>query len=166
MTACAGDWVEIQSKEEILAALDKNGRLEGLPFMPQMFEYCGQRFRVQSRAYKTCDTVSGHYAGRRLSDAVHLDIRCNGQAYGGCQAGCLISWKSAWLRPVDGPVQAPHTVDGGRSPFDDSRWQDQCTEQDVWRATTYKDAVGEGRYSCQATELLNYTAPLTHRSES
>ena len=56
----AGDWVEVRSKEEILRSLDKNGRLEGLPFMPQMFQYCGQRFRVFKRAHKTCDTDSGN----------------------------------------------------------------------------------------------------------
>jgi hypothetical protein len=62
----AGDWVEVRSKEEILKTLDKNGRLEELPFMPQMFDYCGQRFRVYKRARKTCDTVSGCYVGRNL----------------------------------------------------------------------------------------------------
>src|SRR5512139_660367 len=97
----AGDWVEVRSREDILATLDKSGRLDGLPFMPQMFQYCGQRFMVRSRAYKTCDTVSGHYRGRRLRDAVHLDIRCDGSAHGGCQANCLIFWKSAWLKPVE-----------------------------------------------------------------
>ena len=30
MTLSAGDWVEVRSKEEILATLDKNGRLEEL----------------------------------------------------------------------------------------------------------------------------------------
>ena len=59
-------WVEIRSKDEILATLDMSGRLDGLPFMPQMFKYCGQRFRIFKSAYKTCDTVSGHYAGRRM----------------------------------------------------------------------------------------------------
>ena len=34
----AGQWVEVLSKEEILSTLDKNGQLDGLPFMPQMFE--------------------------------------------------------------------------------------------------------------------------------
>src|SRR5262245_7497526 len=92
----AGDWVEVRSKDEILATLDKNGRCEDLPFMPQMFDYCGRRFRVHSRAYKTCDTVSGHYVGRRLPEGVHLSIRCDGRSYGGCQAGCLIFWKSIW----------------------------------------------------------------------
>src|SRR5215470_17598786 len=101
MRARVGDWVEVLSKEEILRTLDENGRLDKLPFMPQMFNYCGQRFRIYKTAYKTCDTVSGHYAGRRLEDGYHLNLRCDGQAYGGCQAGCLIFWKAAWLKPVD-----------------------------------------------------------------
>ena len=50
MTLCAGDWVEVRSKEEILATPDKNGRLDGMPLMPQMLEYCGQRFQVYRRA--------------------------------------------------------------------------------------------------------------------
>jgi len=159
MQTCAGDWVEVRSKEEILRTLDKNGRLDELPFMPQMFEHCGHRFRVRSSAYKTCDTVSGHYVGRRVPDAVHLDVRCDGQAYGGCQAGCLIFWKTAWLKPVDGLVRAPHNL-GDLSQIDDSPRQDSRAERDVWRATKSDGADGETRYSCQATELLNYTAPL------
>jgi hypothetical protein len=54
----AGDWVEVRSKTEILMSLDEKGRFQGLPFMPQMFQYCGQRFRVYKRAHKTCDTVN------------------------------------------------------------------------------------------------------------
>ena len=42
----AGDWAEVRSKEEILAPLDGNGCLDGLPFMPKMFKWCGQRFQV------------------------------------------------------------------------------------------------------------------------
>src|ERR1044071_1652973 len=94
----AGDFVEVRSKEEILSTLDENGQLENLPFMPQMFQYCGKTFRVYKRAHKTCDTVNKP-AGRRMSNAVHLEgIRCDGQANGGCQAGCLIFWKVAWLK--------------------------------------------------------------------
>ena len=104
MTLCAGDWVEVRSKEEILATLDKNGRLDGMPLMPQMLEQCGKRFQIHRRAHKTCDTISGHYANRRVPDGIHLGHRCDGKAYGGCQAACLIFWKEAWLKPVDGPA--------------------------------------------------------------
>src|SRR5262249_35222364 len=53
----AGDLVEVRSEPEILATLDAEGRLDGLPFMPEMLQYCGQRFRVFKSAHKTCDTA-------------------------------------------------------------------------------------------------------------
>jgi hypothetical protein len=161
MKAHAGDWVEVLSKEEILRTLDKNGRLDELPFMPQMFRYCGQRFRIYKTAHKTCDTVSGHYAGRHLQDGYHLNIRCDGQAYGGCQAGCLIFWKGAWLRPVDGPAQVQYAPKRVLSQGEEATSSPRCTESDVVAATKKQQgAGGDARYSCQATELLNYTKPL------
>ncbi len=62
----AGELVEVRSKAEILMTLDQHGRLDGLPFMPEMFRYCGQRFRVYKRAHKTCDFVT-HTGIRKLS---------------------------------------------------------------------------------------------------
>ena len=108
MNPCAGDWIEVRSKEEILSTLDENGRLDGLPFMPQMFQYCGQRLQVFKRAHKTCDTVN-QTGGRSLAGGVHLQTRCDGKAYGGCEAACLIFWKEAWLKRVTEP-SSPGTV--------------------------------------------------------
>ena len=153
MTLCAGDWVEVRSKEDILATLDENGRLEGLPFMPQMFKWCGQRFQVYKRAHKTCDTVSGNYVGRLLPNGIHLDLRCDGQAHGGCQAACLIFWKEAWLKPVDQTSLARTFARNGAP--------SGCTEADVAAATQAPSEGAKIRYSCQATELLNFTQPLT-----
>ena len=93
--------MEVRSAAEILDTLDEQGRLDGLPFMPEMLEFCGRRIRVQSRAHKTCDTIlaSGF---RQMESAVHLrELRCDGSSHGGCQAACLLFWKNAWLRPVD-----------------------------------------------------------------
>jgi hypothetical protein len=157
----AGDWFEVLSKEEILATLDRNGRLDGLPFMPQMFKYCGQRFRIYKTAYKTCDTVSGRYDGRRLEDGYHLSLRCDGLAYGGCQAGCLIFWKSAWLKQVDGPTQVRYVPKRINLSGEEAASSPQCTESVVLGATRRQDAGEDARYSCQATELLNYTKPLS-----
>src|SRR5919201_470703 len=91
----SGDLVEVRSEREILATLDERGELDSLPFMPEMLPYCGRRFRVFKVAHKTCDTIE--YAGvglRRMRNAVHLEnLRCDGSAHDGCQAGCLIFWK-------------------------------------------------------------------------
>jgi hypothetical protein len=161
MTLPAGAWVQVRSKEEILSTLDEEGRLDGLPFMPQMFKWCGQRFQVYKRAHKTCDTVTGASTGewlaRRLPNAVHLDLRCDGEAYGGCQAACLIFWKEAWLRPIEQNSFA--SAEGGPTPIKRSAG---CTEGAVWDATKLDgqpEAKGP-RYVCQATELPGYTQPL------
>lgn len=154
----AGDWVEVRSKEEILGTLDSRGRLEELPFMPEMFRYCGQRFRVYKRAHKTCDTVS-RTGGRRLKDAVHLELRCDGEAHGGCQAACLLFWKTAWLKPVDGPGEAS----SGRDRSTDTPAPDSCTEEHVRVAASRNDPAaepGETVYVCQATELTRITEYL------
>jgi hypothetical protein len=158
----AGDWVEVRSKEEILSSLDKDGRLDGLPFMPQMFKYCGRRFKVYKRAHKTCDTVT-NTGGRWLRSGIHLDLRCDGEAYGGCQAACLIFWKDAWLKRVDETANTVTSSLGNecerKSHFPDQR---RCTEEDVYRGTRVlgTDAGGDIRYTCQATELPHFTTLL------
>ena len=155
----SGDWVEIRTKEEILQTLDGNGRLDELPFMPSMLQYCGRRFRVFKRAHKTCDTVND-YKGRRMNNTVHLDgVRCDGKAYGGCDAACLIFWKEAWLKKVEGPDSmtrvdyeqpARLAVGGG------------CREEDVWAGTKAGDSWDPENptYACQATQVPAATRPL------
>lgn len=158
-----GQWVEVRSKQEILRTLDKNACLDGMPFMPEMFAWCGQRFRVVKSAHKTCDTVFP-VRGRSLNDSVHLGTRCDGSAHGGCQAGCLIFWKSAWLKPaaapghhgasVSLPVPSVSTVvEGAQATV--------CTESDVRRAARMpQDGDADPTYVCQATRLPYFTSDL------
>ena len=153
LNLCAGEWVEVRSKDEILRTLDKDGRLEGLPFMPEMFAFAGRRLRVAKRAHKTCDTVFP-IRGRRMADAVHLETRCNGQAHGGCEAGCLIFWKEAWLKRIsDGPAGADKPISEPGT----------CTEEDVNRATRVSGDKNEAdpTYVCQATQLPYFTTELS-----
>ena len=139
-----GEIVEVRSEAEILATLDGRGELESLPFMPEMLQFCGRRFRVDKLAVKLCDTIgaTGMY---RMRNAVHLAAaRCDGQAHGGCQAGCLIYWKEAWLRRVPAGEPGPAPAPG-------------CTLPTLTAATLRPAdpaAPGEERYACQATELV------------
>jgi len=148
----AGEWVQVRSKEEILSTLDKNGQLDAMPFMPEMFRFCGQRMKVYKRAHKTCDPVNG-LGGRRMDDTVHLEgLRCDGAAHAGCQAGCLIFWKEAWLKR-----------DSDTSPADVVRTADGCTEQDVLAGTIASAPQApqeEPIYVCQATRVSYATRPL------
>src|SRR5579872_1945516 len=151
----AGELVEVRSRDEILATLDANGRLENLPFMPEMLRYCGRRMRVYKRAHKTCDNIKA-WSMRRVKDAVHLeDIRCDGADHGGCQAGCMIFWKEAWLKRVsdaDGSSGAVARLNRQASGRADTLVQITTT------ASTWTN--GEPVYSCQATELRAFTSDL------
>jgi len=157
-----GDWVEVRSKDEILRTLDKAGYLDGMPFMPEMFAFCGKRFQVYKRAHKTCDTVFP-VRGRRVPNAVHLQTRCDGSAHGGCQASCLLFWNDAWLRPVNGDFPQRESGRTYKSEEPSSRESDNvdCTEPNVWAATTATNASGpDPVYVCQATRLPYFTKDL------
>ena len=92
MSLRVGDLVEIRSEAEILATLDERGELDGLPFMPEMLKFCGQRLTVHKVAHKLCDTLT-KTGLRRMDSAVHLlGARCDGSAHGGCQTACSMYW--------------------------------------------------------------------------
>lgn len=157
----AGDWVEVRSKQEILASLNSAGQLDNLPFMPEMLAFCGRRFQVSKRAHKTCDPVNGLH-GRRMTSAVHLeDLRCDGSAHDGCQAGCLFFWKEAWLKPADGPSATAGQRLPEAAAQADSGSTTVCSEQDVHATTRSRGADGEVTYVCQATRVAAATTPIS-----
>jgi len=156
----AGDWVEVRSREEILATLDQNGRLENLPFMPEMLQYCGQKLRVFKRADKTCDYIQ-RWSIRRIKNAVHLEgIRCDGMGHDGCQAGCLIFWKEAWFKRAgnsNSVVPAESLRQAAASPGNGGL----CTIESLLAASHSKNAEGETVYSCQATDVPKFTSYMS-----
>src|SRR5690606_2248934 len=153
----AGDVVEVRAPHEILATLDERGELDSLPFMPGMLRYCGRRFTVAKVAHKTCDTITGT-GYRRMDDAVHLaGVRCDGSAHDGCQAACLIYWKTAWLRPVTPAAPHPTDLGGAEGPA-----PQPPAPGGVGRLLPLLTSASRGgpapdgspTYRCQATELL------------
>ncbi|HEY2434202.1 MAG TPA: hypothetical protein VGI12_16115 [Vicinamibacterales bacterium] len=149
-----GEVVVVRSAEEILATLDADGRLDGMPFMPEMLPFCGQEFTVLKRAHKACDTITrGIWRLRRVDDAVHLSTRCDGAAHGGCEAACMLFWKEAWLKRAASKDDAPPP---DRTPA--------CSAATLVERTQVvgTDADGKGpTYACQATELLNASHPMS-----
>jgi hypothetical protein len=159
-----GDWIEVRSRDEILSTLDEQGCLDSLPFMPEMLQYCGKRFRVYKSAHKTCDTIK-EYKLRRMTNAVYLEsLRCDGEAHGGCQAGCLLFWKEAWLKPVSGSESKDDSPETLSETFGEIGSEGSLCNLDVLvRATQVPaadGATGKERYRCQATDLLQATTPL------
>jgi hypothetical protein len=151
-----GDLVEVKSAEEILASLDADGSIGGLPFMPEMLRFAGQRFRVSNRAELACDTIRTWSKTRRVRDAVHLDdLRCDGSFHGGCQAGCRLYWKESWLKPA--------AADGSRQPAEPGAGG--ATPELLLAGTTQKGPQVDGagtRFRCQATEMYRASEPM-HR---
>jgi hypothetical protein len=137
----AGDWVEVKSPKEIAETLDAEGTLEGLPFMPEMLETCGRRFRVLRPAEKTCiEIADGDYVIREFSnnDVVLLEgLRCSGKDHDGCQRLCMFFWKSAWLRKVEGDESLAVADKAGLTAL----------------RSRLKTMTAPGRYFCQSTEL-------------
>ncbi|WP_432986458.1 hypothetical protein [Dactylosporangium sp. CA-233914] len=84
---------------------------------------------------------------RKMENAVHLQgLRCDGGGHGGCQAGCMIFWKNAWLRKIEGAeaaAPAPEAPAGVKTL--------PLIEINA-RGAAFED--GAERFKCQATELL------------
>jgi hypothetical protein len=132
--------VEVKSCHEILQTLDAEGKLEGLPFMPEMVAHCGKQIRVHRRADRTCVAGLGF---RRLNATVFLhESRCDGSDHGGCQRACMLFWKEAWLRPA--PRTPSHVADPAR----------EARAGETLRRLVTRRA---DRYVCQSTELAGAT---------
>jgi hypothetical protein len=154
MTLKAGTLVEVRSRDEILETLDADGTYEKMPFMPEMLRHCGKRYRVAAVAHKTCDSAY-KTGGRRLENAVHLDeLRCDGSAHGGCQATCLLFWKTPWLKVVDERTSEARALGGAVAGAGVS--EEALAAATVQRGTTSPEPI----YVCQATQLYHATTLL------
>jgi len=144
-----GDLVQVRSPQEILQTLDADGALGGLPFMPEMVEFSGRVFRVARRVLKTCSYgTSSTMLAFNADDVVILDSpRCSGVEHDGCPKMCVIFWREAWLRKLDGRAQElnpePKSVDALRA-----------------RLKTKSDPA---RYFCQASELFSAGHQLSRK---
>jgi hypothetical protein len=133
-----GDEVEIRSLAEIAATLDAEGKLDGLPFLPEMQRFCGGRFRVHSRAERIY--LDHFYYIARLKNTVLLEsVRCDGAAHADCQMNCLLFWKEAWLKP--GNAESRESRVESLPDFDP-------------RPSTLDQPDTTERFCCQATELV------------
>jgi hypothetical protein len=153
-----GDVVEVRTPAEILATLDSDGSLDAMPFMPEMLRYSGKRFTVSRRVEKICDTVKteGPPKSRRLRDTVLLeDLRCDGSGHDGCQAGCRLYWKEAWLRRVDPGAESENRTSDRVAQLEELTREAARTAREV-------DGSSSELYRCQATEASRASEPLSN----
>jgi 2-polyprenyl-6-methoxyphenol hydroxylase-like FAD-dependent oxidoreductase len=136
-----GDRVVVRSAQEILATLDAQGRLDAMPFMPEMSAHIGQEMQVARRMERTCVEGPGL---RGLNDTLALEgARCDGAMHDGCQRGCVLFWKAAWLRPADQPVKLNPAAEAAA----------------LQRLAALPTRIGDA-YTCQSTQLEASTHPL------
>ena len=144
----SGDIVEVCSFEEIAATLDAAGSYEGIPFMNEMREYCGRRFRVFKRADKICVETTYFMDLRRLRNAVTLEeVRCDGSDHDGCKRMCLVFWKECWLKPAAEGVAPEAPID----------WVSVLARK---KSSAQPPVDPAKTYTCQATALAHATEPL------
>lgn len=132
-----GEVVEVRGEAEILATLDANGTLEGLPFIAEMLRYCGKRFRVLRHV--TNIIVEGVGAGRIRNTAILAGVTCDGEANEGCRRTCPLLWKEAWLKRVNG-----------------NNVQNETGDSVLWAAEDR--LVSEVKPVCQSVNLLKATS--------
>jgi hypothetical protein len=87
----------------------------------------------------------------KMTDAVHLagaGARCDGGAHGGCQAACLLYWKTAWLKPVDAAADSAGRFDASNDADGAARLLPLLLINSRKESTDDIEA-----YSCQATQM-------------
>lgn len=152
-----GDLVEVLPAAQILATLDDTGSLEGVPFMPEMLAHLGRHFTVEARLERACDTIHGSGLRRMPNTVVLDDLRCGGSGHGGCQAGCRLFWKEAWLRRVSPRTRPQQDSD------EKSRAELERLARQNARVKRAESSNGTWVYRCQATEFVRATEPVSWR---
>lgn len=173
-----GDVVRVKQWREIAATLDAEGALDGLPFMEEMRADCGRTFVVWRRIEKICAEADGM---RRMKGTVMLgDSFCSGACHGGCEKRCRILWKESWLEPAD-PARASHKPESAAGSAETpavvpaAGIGEKCSAFEGMPPAPGTEAAlrpegggfsfpskrEDGRWSCQSTELMRATAPLS-----
>jgi hypothetical protein len=96
----AGELVKVKSAEEIRETLDSSEKTQGLYFMREMWNYCGQQFRVYKPLKRML--LESTLELRNVKNIVLLENNfCDGSEHWGCDRSCLHFWKEAWLKRVE-----------------------------------------------------------------
>ena len=140
-----GDWVEVLPLMDVLATLDGRGQLQGVPFMPEMIPFCGERFKITAVMAKICGGGGGVRAVTGTPLLLLGELRCEGSSHDGCSRLCTLLWKTAWLKPVGGPSFESARAGSGENKV-------------IW---PYQTQTGGGAYQCQATALPQATVPMS-----
>jgi len=95
-----GEWVQINSIEEISGTLDERQKYDGLYFMPEMERFCGKKYKV----FKMAEIIEFESTAevRKLKKPVILleGVYCDGEHHDGCDRACFHFWREIWLKRI------------------------------------------------------------------
>ena len=99
-----GEWVEVRSREEIAATLDRRMMHRGMLFAAsEMLPACGKRFRVRRRVRRIVDEASGRMLEMKHGCVVLEGFVCTGDRSHRrwfCAREIYPYWREAWLKRV------------------------------------------------------------------
>jgi hypothetical protein len=97
----AGDWVQVRSRKEIEATLDRWKELKGCAFLEYMWQYCGTTQKVLQVMERFLDERD--YKVKKVKGLVLLEgVICHGTpVFGRCDRCCHLFWREEWLEKVE-----------------------------------------------------------------
>jgi hypothetical protein len=99
-----GELVEVRSKEEIMATLDKDQRNRGLWFDSEMLPYCGGIYRVLRRVHRIIDEKTGKLIDMKYPCIVLEGVVCKSDYHRLCPRAIYPYWRENWLKRASAPL--------------------------------------------------------------
>jgi hypothetical protein len=96
-----GEFVQVRSKEEILATLDRRNKNRGLLFDSEMLRYCGGTFRVLKRVNQIVDEKTGKVLKMKSPCIILEGVACVSEYHRLCPRAIYHYWREAWLQRVE-----------------------------------------------------------------
>jgi len=104
-----GELVQVRSKEEIVATLDRQNRNRGLLFDCEMLPYCGGIYRVLRRVHHIIDEKTGKMMHMKYPCIVLEGVVCRSDYHRLCPRSIYSYWREGWLKRA-----APELVSAAR----------------------------------------------------
>lgn len=96
-----GELVQIKSKDEILATLNKDLCNRGMAFEAEMARYCGREARVIRRVHRIIDEKTGRMLLMKSPCIVLEAVVCGGVYTASCPRAFYPFWREIWLERVE-----------------------------------------------------------------
>jgi hypothetical protein len=96
-----GDFVQVKSRQEVFATLDRRNRNRGLLFDSEMLKYCGGTYRVLKRVNQIVDEKTGRMLKMKSSCIILDGSACAADYHKLCPRAIYHYWREGWLRRME-----------------------------------------------------------------